>query len=159
MTWNNFQGTATGVFPYREEYRNIAKGAKQHDKFAISLIASELSRFVTANDVLIPAPNHGGRAEYTLNISKQIAKLTGAKVADCLMVAPHKPLYEDKDQEIYMSLMCQPQKENGRALFVDNVYDTGKTFSAAKRLIPHLCPLTYATTKASLLLIASQSFG
>lgn len=143
----------TGVFPYRDEYRNIAKGAKQREKAAISLIASELSRYVIANDVLIPAPNHGGRAEYTLSISKQIAKLTGAKVADCLIVTPHKPLYDDKDQEIYMSLTCQLQKGNGRLLFVDNVYDTGKTFSAAKRLIPDLCPLTYSTTKASMFLM------
>lgn len=147
MTQNNFWGMATGVFPYRDKYRNIAKGAKRREEAAINLIALELSRYVTANDVLIPAPNHGGRAEYTLNISKQIAKMTGAKVADYLTVIPHKPLYEDKDQEIYMSLLCQPQKRNGRLLFVDNVYDTGKTFSAAKRLIPDLCPLIYSTTK------------
>lgn len=35
---------------------------------------------------------------------------------------------------------------NGRIFLLDNVMDTGKTFFGARKLIPSIVPLMYATT-------------
>ena len=40
------------------------------------------------NDILIPAPQHTGNAEYTREIAERIASVTGAKVADILKCIP-----------------------------------------------------------------------
>jgi len=48
------------------------------------------------NSVLVPAPQHGGRAEYTLRIAETIADRTGARILDIVRCEPHQPLYEQK---------------------------------------------------------------
>lgn len=130
---------------YKGMARNIAFAVKKSkDSRLLKEIADFLARQVKEGDTIVPAPNHGGFADYTLDIAKIVSEFTGAKVADCLKVLPHVPLYEDKRQSLKFYL-CGAVP-NGSIFLLDNVIDTGKTFFAAKELIPSIKPLMYATT-------------
>lgn len=119
-------------------------------KKAIYYIADDfLCRdIVHKGDFLIPAPNHLGRAVYTKMIAEIVVSYTGALLCDILRCFPHKPLYfqkldhDDIDLFLYLS---RPAPEGGRLFFVDNVIDTGTTFSKANKLFHgHLYPLIFA---------------
>lgn len=130
---------------YKGRARNIALAVKKSkDLRLFKEIADFLSRQVNECDIIVPAPNHYGFADYTLDIAEIVSEFTGAKVVDCLKVFPHVPLYENKSQELEFHL-CGVVP-NGRIFLLDNVIDTGKTFLCAKKLIPSIKPLMYATT-------------
>lgn len=130
---------------YKGRARNVAFAVKKiKDLRLFKEMADFLARQIKEYDIIVPAPNHDGFADYTLCISKIVSEFTGAKVVDCLRVLPHVPLYEDKSQELEFRLCGEVP--NGRIFLLDNVIDTGKTFFAAKELIPSIKPLMYATT-------------
>lgn len=98
--------------------------------------------------MLIPAPQHTGRAEYTLEIAKIISQVSRAFIADVLRRIPSKTLYEKKyegqelDPEMYLEGSI-PAAE--RYFFVDNVISTGTTYRTACRICGlGLEPLVYA---------------
>lgn len=137
-----------GSRPYVQGYvQNIAHGVKQHEREAIVKMAVSLAPFVKPEDIIIPAPNHEGRAIYTLDTAEIIRELTGADILDCLYTVPRIPLYELKKQNssavLEMYLSC-PVPKNRRIFFLDNVISTGKTFFTAKALIPDIKPLIFA---------------
>lgn len=138
--------------PYVREICHDVKQTKNtyRRQKAIRYIADDLisRNIVSAGDVLIPAPQHGGRAEYTLEIAKQLSKVSGASVADVLRRIPSKSLYEKKyegkpvDPEMYIEGSI-PFAE--RYFFVDNVISTGTTYKIACMLCGlKLKPLVFA---------------
>lgn len=135
--------------------REICHAVKQREdaelkEHAVQVIAEDLiSRgIVTENDILIPAPQHTGNAEYTREIAERIAYVTGARVADILKCIPHISLYEQKEMgavpELNLYFAREIPKGNSY-FFVDNVISTGTTFRTANQLFNmKLKPLVYA---------------
>lgn len=119
---------------------------------AINRIARHIidQNILTKKDYIVPAPQHTGRADYTLKIAKIISEETGCKIADVLGCKPRDTLYNLKkkngaksieDSGLYL-LTDKFPKYN--VWFLDNVTATGKTFDDARKLIPHLKPLIYS---------------
>ena len=108
--------------------------------------------FLSEKDTIIPAPQHTGKAEYTLQIAKMIAKETGCHIADIIECTPRDTLYNIKKRkgagaEIDTGLYLSGEIPTNTTLwFLDNVVASGKTFSAAKSLIPRLKPLPFAVS-------------
>lgn len=123
-------------------------------KIAINRIAKHIidQNVLTSKDYIIPAPQHTGRAEYTLDIAKIISKETGCKIADVLGCKPRDTLYNLKkkhgaksieDSGLYLLTKKFPKYN---VWFLDNVTATGTTFNDARKLIPHLKPLIYSVS-------------
>ena len=123
-------------------------------KIAINRIAKHIidQNVLTPKDYIIPAPQHTGRAEYTLDIAKIISKETGCKIADVLGCKPRDTLYNLKkkhgaksieDSGLYLLTKKFPKYN---VWFLDNVTATGTTFNDARKLIPHLKPLIYSVS-------------
>lgn len=135
--------------------RQICHEVKQNEdpdlkQKAIRQIAEDLIKrnVVRPGDVLIPAPQHTGNAEYTKEIAEFVSEKTGATVADVLKCTPHFSLYEARkegrsiDLELYLSGKI-PWGRN--YFFIDNVISTGQTFTEANRLLHgKLKPLVFA---------------
>ncbi len=135
--------------------RKICHDVKQTEikelrKNAIQIMADELisRKVVEPGDVLIPAPQHTGNAEYTKRIAEIISRENGAVTADILKCVPHSSLYEQKkkgkrpDLRLYLSDAI-PKAEH--YFFIDNVISTGTTFREADRLFDgKLKPLVFA---------------
>ena len=125
---------------------------------AIKVISGYLSReasflSVGAGDILVPAPQHTGRAEYTLDIARAISDRTGAHIADVLACEPRKSLYDMKKYHgidtvstagLYLIKDIPSADEGRRIFFVDNVISTGTTFRNARTLIKGIKPLVFA---------------
>lgn len=125
-------------------------------KDAVNVIADYLVSFGVADgaSVLVPAPQHDGKAEYTKEICAIVANRTGAKVADIVGCMPHRPFYDlkkenaDIDPVFFLKGEIPPCS---KAFFVDNVIGTGKTFLFVEALVKHpLEPLVYAVDYAQL---------
>ncbi len=138
-----------------DSVREICHAVKQTEnsalqKEAVKIISEDLisRKMVRPHDYLIPAPNHSGKAEYTLGIAEKVARRTGSEVLDIFTCVPHFPLYDDRKQALILAPKSDIQslklKKASRLFFVDNVISTGKTFLEAQKLIPKLIPLVYA---------------
>lgn len=141
------------MFLYTGIQRNMAIAVKYGSDPALEYtIAKILAEDIRPGDVLIPAPNHNGYAEYTLRIAKQIEKMSGARVCDCIRVLPHDMCYKagtqlrycDKRNLIHLYMASHIIAGN-RYLFVDNVIDTGATYDAASEIVPTLKPLVFTS--------------
>lgn len=117
---------------------------------AIKKIAENLisRNIVQTGDVLIPAPQHNGNAEYTKDIANIVSEKTGAVVADVLKCVPHSSLYEQKKggEKPKLTLFLDGKIPLGKNLyFIDNVISSGLTFRLANKLLHFkLQPLVYA---------------
>jgi hypothetical protein len=64
------------VYVYSAGYvYDVAMGVKHHDPEAIKEMATELSKMIDEDCFLVPAPQHTGKAEYTLEICKIIERI------------------------------------------------------------------------------------
>ncbi|MDD6553475.1 MAG: hypothetical protein PUF37_07825 [Prevotellaceae bacterium] len=125
--------------------QQIAKNLKTVDLFA-SYAANEIAENITKAQktqgfpefpVLVPVPDHTGKATYNKEICDQISRMTGIFVADFLVGNKHKPLYDLKKQSLDVedidlgihSVHKIPEKST--PILIDNVLGTGKTLSAA----------------------------
>lgn len=159
-------------FEYNSYYhstntREICHDVKQtenkevHNK-AVKEIASYLSSQIQSlasvdyNIYLVPAPQHTGNAEYTLEIANQMANnpyFHNLKVLDVLKCEPHETLYEQKkngnrnaDLNFYLADGTEIPKD-GEIFFVDNVISSGNTFNEANKVCDgKLFPLVYAVS-------------
>lgn len=140
-----------------DDIRAIAHGVKQSTKdpllrrISMTSIADYIIKhgIFDEDDTIVPAPQHTGHAEYTLDIAKQIAAKTGCKVCDCLTCTPRETLYDMKkrglpiEDDMALKKVHIPGK---RVWFLDNIIASGHTFKKAKELIPDLIPLPYAVS-------------
>lgn len=135
---------------YKDNARFLCHAVKENNYESILQMAFEIVQMydIPQKSILVPAPQHTGRAIYTLALANRIAELTGAVVKDILHCRPHDSLYyarkynKDSSLELYTSQMIDQEKN---IFFVDNVICTGKTFLAAqKALNKQIQPLVYA---------------
>ena len=143
--------------------RAVCHAAKQQADMAlrdeaIRTMARHLSRRLMMGDLvdlgavpawLVPAPQHHGRADYTLRIASLVAAETGAQVLDILRCDPHEPLYEQKLRGVGTGgvrlWLAGDMPPGGVPLLVDNVIGTGLTFLLADRLLGgRALPLVFA---------------
>ena len=144
----------------------ICHAVKEGNQNAVRTMATFLAGSVEESCTLVPIPQHTGKAEYTLELAKEIQRIAKEEknieieIADVLSSTPHETLYEQKkklrkqeltDEEInsldYGDLKVSPnfKAESGRKYFaLDNVYSTGKTFEETEKLIPGISPLVFA---------------
>lgn len=103
---------------------------------------------------LVPAPQHTGNAEYTLEIANQMAATNpNCKVLDILKCEPHETLYKQKkngnrqgELNFYLANGAEIP-ENARLFLVDNVISSGNTFNEANKLFNgNLFPLVYSVS-------------
>ena len=139
-----------------EEYKNAIE--QMADYFVNQGIFNE-------NSILVPAPQHTGKAEYTWHLAAAISQKTNSPIADILRCKPHKTLYEQKkigiepDVEFYLEnaksvkdlknlfdeTTMEFWKRNGDKVYLlDNNISTGLTFNKAEKLLPGLIPAPYA---------------
>ena len=87
--------------------------------------------------VLVPVPNHHGRAIYTKALADELSRHTGIPTWDILSCRPHMPLHYAKKNDlkpegIYLKLSLYRQiPQQFTPIIVDNVLDTGYTAGAA----------------------------
>lgn len=141
---------------YRKDGRTeTAHAMKEGAKWAIYKAAAEMVKYIPTNAVLIPMPSHTGRATYTLELCKRIARETAAEVCDYLKGTPRETLYSLKKQGrkptpkklgFYLS---QPIPSGKRVIIIDNVVATGTTAAAAVRAIGGGVVFAYAAATNS----------
>lgn len=111
--------------------RDICHGIKSGDKMYINKCIKDMlnAKVVRKGDVLVPVPQHEGRALYTLDIAKGIAKEVRVEVCDILRSKARKSLFEIKKcGKIYIPRFYKVGDVcNGRIVLIDNVIDTGIT--------------------------------
>lgn len=141
---------------YRQGNRcETAHAMKEGANWAIIRAAREMVRYIPTNAVLVPMPSHTGRATYTLDLCRLIARETAATVCDYLRGSERETLYNLKKQGrkptpkklgFYLS---QPLPTDKRVLIIDNVVATGTTAAAAVRAIGGGVVFAYAAATNS----------
>ena len=144
---NKQECTFTSVAPY-PKVRQLAHGLKDGDYASICKAAEMMAdgiREMAAgrNCVLVPIPNHRGRAVYTKTLANEISRRTGIPTWDILSCRPHMPLHfakknDLKPEGIYLKLNLYRQvPEQFTPIVIDNVLDTGYTAGAAIKAVCH----------------------
>lgn len=97
--------------------------------------------------VLVPIPEHTGKADYTLQLAEHIGAQTGIEVIDLLESKEHAEFYEvkkNRDTNVHdpekidfgIKVKDGMQLPNGKLpILVDNVLDTGKTISDSAKAL------------------------
>ena len=146
MTKNKANDNILSVGMY-EQFRQLCHGVKSGNTKAVNEAAFLLSGITPSNATLVPIPSHYGRTTYTLELAKQIAKLTGCMVDDCLAGPERETLYSLKYRGILTDLgMALLHNPNGNIYLLDNVIDTGHTYRASSRLVGNVPIITIAKT-------------
>lgn len=141
---------------YRKDGRcETAHAMKNSEHWAIAKAAIAMADYIPANAVIVPMPSHTGRATYTLELAKRIARTTNAQVIDALQCQPRETLYELKKQRrkpspegLHFYQVAQIP-DGKRIIIVDNVVATGTTAAAAVRTIGKGVVLAYAAATNS----------
>ena len=140
-----------GSRPYYDpDIRALCHAVKDGDPVAILETAALLAPYVPNGSILVPVPNHDGRAGYTLELAKAIRERLPRKdvtVLDALKGLPHPSLCEMKHAGFNLAsvdygfdftgrrermFLKNYNGSNGHPVFlVDNVIDTGRTARAA----------------------------
>lgn len=112
--------------------KDICHGIKSRDKMYIDKCIYDMlnAEVVRKGDVLVPVPQHEGRAIYTLEIAKGIAKEVDVEVYDILKSRARKSLFEIKKcGNLYIPRFYKVGDVCGgsRIVLIDNVIDTGIT--------------------------------
>ena len=137
----------TSVAPY-PKVRQLAHGLKDGDYASIcraaDMMADGIRGMAAGCDcVLVPIPNHHGRAVYTKTLANEISRRTGIPTWDILSCRPHMPLHYAKKNDlkpegIYLKLNLYRQvPEQFTPIVIDNVLDTGYTAGAAIKAVGH----------------------
>lgn len=141
---------------YRASHRNeTAHAMKNGERWAIFKAAAEMVKYIPTNAVLVPMPSHTGRATYTLDLCRQIAKETAAEVRDILRGSERETLYTLKKQGRHILpkklgfYTTEPAPTDKRVLIIDNVVATGTTATAAVRAIGGGIVFAYAAATNS----------
>ncbi len=149
---------------YPHTLSKLSKDVKKNDSTAIAIAALLLSHILTPNAVLIPVPQSSGRAEYTLELANAIRIIRqDCEVADILSGTPREKLYTIKKQNAALEGVSWELKvnedaaskatlQNGNVFLLDNVINTGFTFSCAREALRK-----YVEIEPALLAISATS--
>ena len=144
---NKQECTFTSVAPY-PKVRQLAHGLKDGDYASICKAAEMMANGIREmaagrNCVLVPIPNHRGRAVYTKTLANEISRRTGIPTWDILSCRPHMPLHYAKKNDlkpegIYLKLnLYRLVPEQFTPIVIDNVLDTGYTAGTAIKAVGH----------------------
>lgn len=105
------------------------------------------SGIVSRDTVVVPVPQHTGRATYMLAVAEEIRRLTGCAIADVLRCVPRKPAYDLKQNNKFTEagIYCV-RPLSCPCLIIDNVADTWKTINSCRRLLPQAEAAPFAIT-------------
>lgn len=141
---------------YRKEGRSeTAHAMKNGEKWAIWKAAAEMVKYIPKNAVLIPMPSHTGKATYTKELCRVIARETAAEVRDILKGKERETLYNLKKQGRHilpkkLGFYVTEEPPTGKHLIIiDNVVATGTTAAAAVRAIGGGIVFAYAAATNS----------
>ena len=137
--------TFTSVAPY-PKVRQLAHGLKDGKPESIRLAANLMADNIRAmaagkQCVLVPVPNHYGKAVYTKSLAEELSLRTGIPTWDILSCRPHMPLHYAKKNDlkpegIYLKLSLYRQiPQQFTPIIIDNVLDTGYTAGAAIKAV------------------------
>ena len=137
----------TSVAPY-PKVRQLAHGLKDGKAESIRLAADMMVDNIRGMAsgkycVLIPIPNHHGKAVYTKALAEELSRRTGIPTWDILSCRPHMPLHYAKKNDlkpegIYLKLSLYRQVPRMfTPIIIDNVLDTGYTAGAAIKAVGH----------------------
>ena len=102
------------------------------------------------DSIIIPVPQHDGRAGYTLDIAHRCARIADATVMDILKCSPRMTMTEARNRGIIqdpgMYLNIKPNFiPDGKVFLLDNVITTGMTIKDANEALGgNAIPLVYA---------------
>lgn len=134
-----------------DDLRSLAHRVKDGDAEAIADAGRRLAVIMPPDAVLVPMPSHTGEPTTMRLLADAIAaNANGAKVVDALRSNAHESNYAQKKRgeepaEIEMRKVADIP-ENAEVYIVDNVIDTGATYSAAMKAIPNAHILALADT-------------
>lgn len=136
--------------------REICHAIKKGEWDAIRYAGEEMAKYVSPNDTLVPIPSRTGEAIQTLLLAKEIAKKSGAKIANILNGKTRESLYDLKKQgvepgEDFFGFHGNGTEDNNLVL-VDNVLDTGMTVKSAADAIGAKKVLVFARTSQNTVL-------
>ncbi|MBR5377951.1 MAG: hypothetical protein IK135_02415 [Bacteroidales bacterium] len=141
---------------YRKDGRSeTAHAMKEGANWAIIRAAREMVKYIPTNAVLVPMPSHTGRATYTKDLCRLIARETAAEVCDYLRGKERETLYNLKKQGRHILpaklgfYLSQPLPAGKRVIIIDNVVATGTTAAAAVRAIGGGVVFAYAAATNS----------
>ena len=141
---------------YRKDGRSeTAHAMKEGANWAIIRAAREMVQYIPTNAVLVPMPSHTGRATYTKDLCRLIARDTAAEVCDYLRGKERETLYNLKKQGRHILpaklgfYLSQPLPAGKRVIIIDNVVATGTTAAAAVRAIGGGVVFAYAAATNS----------
>lgn len=135
--------------------RETAHAMKNGEHWAIGKAAQAMAKYIPTNSVLIPIPSHTGKATYTLELAKRIARATNAEVLDALKCEPREMLYNLKKQGKKPSprqmgfYLVHSLPEGKHIVILDNVVATGTTAAAALMATGKGIVLAYAAAANS----------
>lgn len=138
---------------------SVIKGVKTNSSKYVNEIAEFLAPQLTESCILIPTPQHSGKAIYTLEICNKIKDLRPDLNIDVCDVLSQNPREEElrnikktaskediDSMDLGMSI-SDIKLENKPKYLVDNTISTGMTFDAVKRLIPDIQPLVFSMSR------------
>lgn len=141
---------------YRQGDRcETAHAMKDGANWAIIRAAREMAQYIPSNAVLVPMPSHSGKATYTKDLCRLIARETAAEVCDYLRGRERETLYNLKKQGRHILpkklgfYLTQPLPAGKRVLIIDNVVATGTTAVAAVQAIGGGVVFAYAAATNS----------
>lgn len=135
---------------YSQGVRELCHAVKNGSTAAIKTIAEYLMQTadIKRNDILIPAPQHTGKATYNKAIADIISTRTGAKTADILRCKPRETLYKQKlrqSEQLHTDFYLADEIPTGKIYVIDNVISTGRTiFDISELLKTSFIPLVFA---------------
>jgi len=144
---NKQECSFTSVAPYpkvRQLAHGLKDGKQESIKQAAELMADNIKGMAAGKYcVLVPIPNHHGKAVYTKALAEELSRRTGIPTWDILSCRPHMPLHYAKKNDlkpegIYLKLSLYRQVPlMFTPIIIDNVLDTGYTAGAAIKAVGH----------------------
>jgi hypothetical protein len=128
----------------RQLAHGLKDGRPESINKAAEMMADNIRGMATGKYcVLVPVPNHHGKAVYTKALAEELSRRTGIPTWDILSCRPHMPLHYAKKNDlkpegIYLKLSLYRQVPRMfTPIIIDNVLDTGYTAGAAIKAVGH----------------------